>query len=64
MTRSLTKYICARCGLSVYSWAKGEGITWKHAAGWHTGKSCGKPPLRALRPPSTDPRDVLDKRSV
>lgn len=42
-------YVCSRCGLSVYSWSKGAGLTWKHAAGWHTGKSCGESPAVVRR---------------
>lgn len=35
-----SKYVCARCGVSVGRWYFG----WKHQSGWHGPKSCGKPP--------------------
>lgn len=40
-TGTTSRFICARCGLGVYTW--GAKATWKHAASGRTGPSCGKP---------------------
>lgn len=41
MTREPSTYVCAVCGLAVYSWRSGG---WKHAASGTTGPSCGQRP--------------------
>lgn len=45
----MSRYVCARCGLAVYSWGRGDGITWKHATGWRGPKSCGQKPIPVQR---------------
>ncbi len=50
MSREPSRYVCARCGLAAYTWAKGNDTVWKHAAGgWQGPKSCGQPPVPILR---------------
>jgi hypothetical protein len=42
----MTRFACRRCGLRVITWTDGQGgVRWKHAAGWKTGKGCGRVPI-------------------
>jgi hypothetical protein len=59
-TMSRSKYVCARCGLAVYPWGKGDRLNpttyWRHHTGGYrydpenptrsatAGKTCGLPP--------------------